>query len=143
MQTFLPYPSFTASALTLDSRRLGKQRVEAMQIIRALDVGGGWANHPATKMWRGCRLALMLYHDVCIREWVRRGYTNNMHTLVFRSPESEVPPHIETIPMPEWLGREDVHSSHRANLLRKDPEHYGQFGWTEQPQEGYVWPSVS
>ena len=36
MQTFLPYPDFTQSAKTLDYRRLGKQRVEAWQILNAL-----------------------------------------------------------------------------------------------------------
>ena len=34
MQTFLPYSSFTESAKILDWRRLGKQRVEGMQIIK-------------------------------------------------------------------------------------------------------------
>ena len=33
MQTFLPYPDFVKSALVLDYRRLGKQRVEARQIL--------------------------------------------------------------------------------------------------------------
>ena len=36
MQTFLPYPSFEESAKVLDWRRLGKQRVEGMQIINAI-----------------------------------------------------------------------------------------------------------
>ena len=33
-----------------------------------------------------------------------------------------------------------MHASHRSNLLRKDPEHYMQFGWTEPPDLPYVWP---
>lgn len=36
MQTFLPYKSFVKSAACLDMRRLGKQRVEAKQILMAL-----------------------------------------------------------------------------------------------------------
>jgi hypothetical protein len=36
MQTFLPYPNFKKSLQILDYRRLGKQRVEAYQIIRIL-----------------------------------------------------------------------------------------------------------
>jgi len=36
MQTFLPYASFAKSAACLDNRRLGKQRVEAMQILKIL-----------------------------------------------------------------------------------------------------------
>ena len=37
MQTFLPYESFRESAKVLDWRRLGKQRVEGMQIINAIE----------------------------------------------------------------------------------------------------------
>lgn len=36
MQTFLPYPNFKASARVLDTKRLGKQRVENLQIMSAL-----------------------------------------------------------------------------------------------------------
>jgi len=36
MQTFLPYPDFEASLRALDYRRLGKQRLEALQLIRAI-----------------------------------------------------------------------------------------------------------
>ena len=52
MQTFLPYPDFRASAQVLDRRRLGKQRVEALQVLRGLIVPGyGWRRHPAVRMW--------------------------------------------------------------------------------------------
>lgn len=47
MQTFLPYPSFVESAKCLDRQRLGKQRVEVLQLLKALLVpGSGWGNHP-------------------------------------------------------------------------------------------------
>ena len=36
MQTFLPYASFEESAKVLDRQRLGKQRVECLQIFNAL-----------------------------------------------------------------------------------------------------------
>lgn len=39
MQTFLPYPDFAQSAACLDNKRLGKQRVECLQILRALSKG--------------------------------------------------------------------------------------------------------
>jgi hypothetical protein len=41
---------------------------------------------------------------------------------------------------PPWLGDERLHASHRSNLLRKDPEHYGQFEWTEPDDLPYWWP---
>jgi hypothetical protein len=54
VQTFLLLPSFAASARVLDPQQLGKQRVEALQVLRALTVPGyGWKNHPAVRMWAG------------------------------------------------------------------------------------------
>ena len=38
MQTFLPVPGFEDGARLLDSPRLGKQRVETLQILRALEL---------------------------------------------------------------------------------------------------------
>ena len=132
MQTFLPVESFEESARLLDWRRLGKQRVEARQILRALEGDGGWSRHPATRMWEGHEAALRLYGNVVIREWVRRGYVNNMEIL--RSGGR--------IRMPPWLGSPDFHASHRSNLLRKDPGHYGALGWGEPTDLPYVWPVV-
>lgn len=135
MQTFLPYPSFAKSAEVLDYRRLGKQRVEALQLHRALSgLTKGWVNHPAAKMWRGYLPALEVYHDVMIIEWTRRGYVNNMP--LFGTPASE------TIVYPPWIGDDAFHASHRSNLLRKDPVFYKKFNWTEPYTLPYVWPVV-
>lgn len=139
MQTFLPYPNFTVSMMHLDRRRLGKQRVETRQIQTALQTGGGWSSHPATRMWQDHIEALMLYGDCCIREWMRRGYKNTM-PLMITAEADQVTDALRSIRMPSWLGEEDFHASHRSNLLRKDPDHYGQFGWTESPDMEYIWP---
>jgi hypothetical protein len=146
MQTFLPFRSFTASAQVLDYRRLGKQRVECKQLLSALryevrdgilvatpDSKAGWQNHPAAKMWRGYEMALAEYQLIMIQEWIQRGYKNTIQAI---NP-SQVGDHY---PDPPWLGDEAFHASHRSNLLRKDPKHYGQFGWTESPDLEYVWP---
>jgi len=133
MQTFLPYSSFEQSAQVLDWRRLGKQRVEGMQIINAINnpTQKGWVNHPATVMWRPYVEALKLYTNTIIEEWIQRGYNNNMKLYK-----------IENLTMPHWLGNEKFHSSHRANLLRKDYEYYSQFGWKENPESPYIWLDV-
>jgi mRNA-degrading endonuclease YafQ of YafQ-DinJ toxin-antitoxin module len=81
MQTFLPYKSFKQSLQSLDYRRLGKQRVEAFQILNVLlerTDTKGWRNHPITKMWKGYEDALKQYFNKCVYEWVERGYNNNM-----------------------------------------------------------------
>jgi hypothetical protein len=113
----------------LDWRRLGKQRVEARQILKTLIVGGGWINHPAVKMWRGYESALIAYSNAAIMEWLRRGYRNTMEILP-----------VECWLSPPWLGDLRFHASHRSNLLRKDPRYYGQFGWSEAPDLPYYWP---
>lgn len=130
MQTFLPYSSFEASARCLDWRRLGKQRVEAFQILNTLrGLTNGWANHPAVKMWEGYEPALAAYMNCCIAEWINRGYNNSMKLE-----------QVESYDLPEWIGWADFHASHRSNLLRKDGEYYGQFGWDEPNNLPYVWP---
>ena len=131
MQTFLPYPDINESLRCLDYRRLGKQRVEAMQILKALNgETKGWVNHPATKMWRGYEDALAYYMNRCIDEWESRGYNNNMLRANRKSHEIKFPP---------WFSDEKFHASHRSNLLRKDPEFYGQYGWTEPDDLPYEW----
>lgn len=120
MQTFLPYSDFEKSVKVLDYRRLGKQRVESFQVLNILlgrTDSKGWVNHPVTKMWRGYEEALKLYQNITIKEWIDRGYNNNM------SFESVDPENLE---YPFWLGDERVHRSHRSNLLRKDFNHYSQ-----------------
>jgi hypothetical protein len=75
MQTFLPYPDFRATALALDRRRLGKQRVEALQVLRGLVVPGyGWRRHPAVKMWLGYEEALVRYGLEVCRVWREQGH---------------------------------------------------------------------
>ena len=134
MQTFLPYADFESTARVLDRQRLGKQRVECLQLLTAINVGGGWSNHPAANMWRGYEQSLIDYGVVICDEWIRRGYKDTCRPLIrnFRySFKLSGPPH--------WLGDEAFHRSHRSNLTRKKPEHYSQF-WIEPPDLEYVWP---
>ena len=138
MQTFLPHQSFRDSASVLDTKRLGKQRVECLQILRALTgKSKGWVSHPATKMWKGYELALAEYSLCIIDEWLARGYKDTCRDKIFKGSRDRL---CEIMVMPPWWGREDIHSSHRSNLLRKDPTHYKQFGWTEADNLPYVWP---
>lgn len=132
MQTFLPVADFVESARILDWRRLGKQRVEAFQILNILrgkTQKTGWRNHPAVKMWEGYDIALGFYMNAMIDEWVRRGYKNTMERAVANVAWN-----------PPWINSPEFHASHRSNLLRKDPVFYGKYGWKESPDLPYIWP---
>jgi len=136
MQTFLPYPDFAASAKTLDMKRLGKQRVETMQLLRTITGRSlGWQNHPAAKMWKGYAPALLSYGMAICDEWLGRGYKDTCKDkMLALLPLSPAPL------LPAWIGDPAVHASHRSNLVRKDPVWYGQWGWEEGPALPYVWP---
>jgi len=113
----------------LDYKRLGKQRVEAMQTYNQVTKGkGGYPHHPVNKMWQGYPDALAYYHNLCIEEWVSRGYKNTMELLP-----------VGFINVPDWVGNRSLHASHRSNLLRKDQEFYSQYGWVEPTDLAYVW----
>lgn len=134
MQTFMPYPTILQSVKCLDPKRLCKQRLEALQIFRivaGITPQSGWRHHPAVKMWEGHSGAIAYYMNQCIEEWIRRGYKNTM-TLH--------PLDVYKLVYPKWIGDERLHSSHRANLLRKDKAYYSRYGWTESVDLPYFWP---
>lgn len=135
MQTFLPYREYERSARCLDRQRLGKQRVEAMQILDTLrGRSRGWRNHPAVLMWRGHEGALAEYCLAMCEEWRRRGYVDNIGRKVGRW---KFPP--SSFQRPRWLTRE-FRDSHRSNLLRKNETHYRRFRWRVPHDLPYLWP---
>lgn len=144
MQTFLPYPDDRASAAVLDDRRLGKQRVETLQILRALTWRTyGWRNHPAVKMWRGFVPALVAYGAAVCDEWVARGRADAVKPVLleFTGGVEPSPQRLHDLGQrPPWLGVEALHRSHRSALVRKDPEHY-RAAFPDVPDDlPYLWP---
>jgi hypothetical protein len=151
VQTFVPSESLAECARVLDRQRLGKQRVETLQIARALCMPGyGWQTHPAVAMWRGELEGLLAYQEAITYEWTAiRGYKDTCYgkTLVVigEMPEGGGAGVIgrvrwDSFTMPAWWGDYEMHASHRSQLLAKDPEWYGQWGWDEIPGQAYVWP---
>jgi hypothetical protein len=143
VQTFLPYPDLRASCVVLDDRRLGKQRVETFQILRALTWPEyAWKNHPAVRMWRGFVPALVEYGLENCREWTRRGYADSVAEQLVAWTGGQAP---VGAPLPPWFGLEPLHLSHRSALLRKDPAFYrplfDALGNVDEPDDlPYLWP---
>lgn len=159
MQTFLPHADFTESARVLDQKRLGKQRVETLQIVQALtgvrrDVvtdellefePRGWRNHPAAVMWRGHVDWLVRYQFATCDVWAARGYRDTCRAKTLRIFSYAIEHGrvaLATSP-PPWLGDPELHRSHRSNLLRKAPDHYRAYWPDEVDDLAYVWPGLS
>jgi len=148
VQTFLPYADFERSARVLDAKRLGKQRVETIQVVRALTVPGyGWANHPAVLMWKGFEEALGRYGFTCCEVWLELGFGDTCAATIGADLRSAGVFTVRTQAelagvgaLPPWLGDEAVHLSHRSALVRKDPERYRPL-FPDVPDDlPYVWP---
>ena len=149
MQTVLPYPDFAASARVLDPKRLGKQRVETIQVLRALTVPGyGWRHHPAVKMWRGYEEALTRYGLRMCEVWTSAGRADTCSATLAEDLKKATglalvrtePSLLEAGEMPPWFGDQEFHRSHQSALVRKDPEYYGRW-FPDVPDDiPYVWP---
>ncbi|TWG26078.1 MSMEG_6728 family protein [Actinoplanes teichomyceticus] len=151
MQTFLPYPDFLESAAVLDARRLGKQRVETIQVLRGLTVPGyGWRNHPAVVMWRGYEEALVRYGLAMCEIWTATGRADTCAatltadlraykgiTVVRSQPEL-----ARVVALPPWLGHPELHRSHQSALIRKDPDTYRPIFGDVPDDLPYFWPGA-
>jgi len=141
MQTFLPYASFTDTARVLDNKRLGKQRVENLQIMKALQSPSyRWNAHPAVNMWRGYAWALLMYQTNICEEWVvvRKYKDTCLHKTI--EIYNEMPNYLKKIgDMPPWINDFEFHHSHKSNLTRKNSAHYSAF-WDVPEILPYKWP---
>ena len=141
VQTFLPFADFHRSAASLDQARLGKQRVETLQILRALVIPDyGWQSHPAVRMWMGYVPALTLYGLAMVDEWTSRGGSDSTRSNILELAPEAAAEDLSNIPMPPWLGDPALHRSHRSRLIAKAPDVYrNKFPGTPSDLD-YVWP---
>ncbi|GAC1412439.1 MAG: MSMEG_6728 family protein [Actinomycetota bacterium] len=145
MQTFVPYSNFARTARALDDKRLGKQRVETLQIFRALvREKYGYKHHPAVLMWKGYESALLCYGVAICDEWIKRGYKDTVRQkLLDEAGVTHAPTQRElrdTNALPLWLAKRAVKRSHRAALVKKLPEHYAAHFPDAGLFDDYVWP---
>lgn len=134
MMTFIIMADFILNAALLDDQRLGKQRVEAKQIVDIIEgKKKAWSNHPIVLAWTPFLIGLKYYTNCIISEWINRGRVNNMELY---------PDLPDMIPIPWWAQWDRLIQSHRAMLLRKDPFYYkNKFTCeSEYNQYGYIWP---
>jgi len=133
----------------LDNKRLGKQRVEGIQIRRALAgkyKRGAWVRHPAVLMWKGYENYLDNYIILACQEWRDRGFMDSVERDLCQEFNTQ---YNFGIGMPPFVTPRLV-STHRANLYIKDPSHYSE-RWRRDvyeldstvccPSCNYFWPT--
>lgn len=141
MQTFIPYPNYDDIADVLDRQRLGKQRVEAYQILKVLYAKkrgvdkGAWFNHPAVLMWDGYEGALCEYGIAICNKWISLGYKDSLKErfevgLLFAKNNNK----------PKWWGDKKVHTSHQSKLVQKKPDYYRGYFQGVNEELDYIWP---
>jgi hypothetical protein len=148
MQTFLPYADFERSARALDVKRLGKQRVECIQVLRGLTRADyGWRHHPAVLMWKGFEEALGRYAFTVCDVWLERGFGDTCAATIATDLRAADVTDVrsqsalaEAGALPPWLGDPAFHLSHQSALVRKDPVHYRPLFPDVSDDLDYVWP---
>ena len=135
VNTFVIADTPEECAKMLDYKRLGKQRVEAKQIIDTLehyDEKKGWKNHPALLMWKDNINALKYYYNCMVDEWIFRGYKNEMKKYDIKGD----------VVYPWWFHNKYVQLSHKCSLYRKNTKYYRNLTIdNEFLKVGYIWPS--
>lgn len=138
MQTFAPFTDFISCAEALDDRRLGKQRVEVVQILETL-LGlnsGSWASHPAVLMWKGYEPALACYGGNVCHTWKERGFKDTCFGKIdklrrqaffygsYEGLDTDVSLRTWEFVMPPWWYSAYFHYTHCCNLIRKNEAFY-------------------
>ena len=144
MQTFLPEKNYLFALASLDTKRHGKQRLEAYDLIGLLTdfkitkhsfikqslLKRRYKNHPVLNLWRDNINALISYYNLSVLTWILKGYRNTM-------------PIIYNPNISHKVFSDKLYSSHRANLLRKNYNFYKKYNWPENninyKDIRYVW----
>lgn len=136
MQTFLPDIEMQVAVSLLDNKRLGKQRVEAIQIAMCLlEKPSNWKNHPAVLMWKGYEPYLLEYIKCTMDEFAKRGYKNIKCVEHYNRLKSMIKD--RPIQRPIWYNSDFV-KAHQSNLVRKNKDYYSRY-FNVPDNLPYIW----
>ncbi|MEM1943520.1 MAG: pyrimidine dimer DNA glycosylase/endonuclease V [Candidatus Caldarchaeum sp.] len=130
MQVFRPYVDWARSASVLDDLRLGKQRVEAKQVLNAFfrklglirDGLRGWLSHPIVLLYFNDGKPyiddVVGFFHACVDEWKRRGKQNSINL-------DDIQRYIQMVEKEPGTPVTHLHEvEYRRILLIKNPKHY-------------------
>lgn len=119
MQSFIVTSDFKTNASLIDSKRAFKNVLENKQVLDVIvNKKKAWSNHPVTRMWRNHPMALFHYIESFWNECQSRGIA--VHSNLYQECKNLVSKlDNQEIVLPDWITRDDIHSSHRSRLLSK------------------------
>jgi len=132
MEIFHSEETWSLSVLALDDKRLGKQRLECIQILLSLSgIINIWEipkyihNHPVTLLWKGNEDYLLSYTTACIIEWGNRGYKNTKCISAFHDMRA-ITGDYPVKGKPSFITADFI-QSHKIKLYSKNPLFYAKY----------------
>lgn len=133
METYIPYPSFAASAEVLSASERVMSFISAMatlSVIHEVEVVGASQEyikrHPMVRLWREHDVFLFEYADAMYEAMspAVQGKLAHRREALQRHLEWATSGSYSMEP-PRWLGDAEFHTQQQAALLRLNPEFYG------------------
>jgi hypothetical protein len=125
---------------------LHRQLVDCLKIGRALlgKERSEWIEHPAVMMWLGAEQEFWMYTLFMNHDWtIRYGRDKRENHLAFVKLQDEFDVGIDSgwnlLP---WRDDPRLHDSHKAALIRHNPEHYLAIWPHISPDLPMFWPTL-
>lgn len=113
MSLWLPYPNFAVSALVMSDETV-EWCLETARNIQS-DIQDGHHLVQDWRPWGPHVLAVMMYSDCMVREWLRRGHTTEWAVLMQSSRGDVLSPPGYSVP--EFVGQESYHRAQREAMV--------------------------
>ena len=132
MQVFHPYKSALKSIQCLDNSRMGKQRLECIQILLAnnnidteWEVPKSVPPHKNVVLWKNYSGYLFYYLGILLNEWEDRGMKNFVCRGMYEKLRN-IYGLQENTKRPRFIDNKFIQTQ-RLSLLNKKMEHYYKF----------------
>lgn len=159
MQTFLtstdpdPQTAIVQTFEMLDQQRLGKQRVEAYQILLSYEEQTkkqplkyqGWNGLPAVRMWAGHLPALCVYGIINCMVWRRHGHSDSLLAEFQKRRRVYLANDPDAVQWPWWFGHCSMVRTHQTKLYHKNSPKWVDYHQRTAPKHHvmklpYLWP---
>lgn len=142
MITYMTRMSIGATAQDLDTIMLGQQREQALLLLDVMTGVKEAEQHPMMWGWEGYEYFLGIYGMMLSMEWhMNRGFADKMFWDFERACKELKEPGANLMP-PPWFKDTAILRSHRSELYRRNPDHYGDLWSVLDDDWPMLWPVI-